>query len=76
MHRIYRKTAPVLVTLGLILGCWRGRVALFLPGEPEPIQTYDVRLEMLPPADRQALEEGMRICSAEELSRLLEDLLS
>jgi hypothetical protein len=40
------------------------------------MEVFPYRAEMLPAADRQALEKGIRIESEDELARLLEDYLS
>ena len=42
-----------------ILGEWEGRLAVYRTGESEPDSVLDVYLGLLPPADAQALREGI-----------------
>lgn len=69
---------PVCLTLlmGLILGSHNGYIALWKEGSPEPEKVFPYRVTSLPPADQQALEQGIPIGSAQNLARLLEDYLS
>lgn len=76
MHKIYHKILTGAFTLSLLLGSWRGRVALFLRGQEAPLGSYPVRLELLPAADQERLRDGIPVHDTEELQRLLEDLLS
>ena len=62
--------------LGTILGTWKGYVALFDPGAQEPRQIFSYRVECLPPADQQALAEGILVRNNRDLAQLLEDYLS
>ena len=59
-----------------ILGSYKGRVALWKDGKPDPVQVFPYRVENFPPRDRKALEEGIRINTDRELIQLLEDYLS
>lgn len=65
-----------ILATALVLGSFRGFLALYDPGQPEPRYIYPYSVASLPETDRQALEEGIRVVSEEELSRLLEDFLS
>ena len=76
MHKIYRKMLLGTVTISLLLGNWRGRVALFMRGKDIPLALYPVRLELLPIADQTQLMEGIPISDPEVLTDILEDLLS
>lgn len=62
--------------LGLILGSYKGYVALYESGSEEPRQIFPYQVSTLPPADQSALEEGIRVRDQEELNRLMEDFLS
>lgn len=75
MHRIYKRSLS-LCLLGMVLGAWQGRVALFSADRPEPVQVYPYRLEAFPPDDQQALRQGIEVGSEEDLRRLLADFLS
>lgn len=72
---IQRKLAAVLA-LYVVLGCWRGYVALFEKGREEPWQIFPTPVSALPQADQAALEEGIVVRNQRDLDRLLEDYLS
>ena len=76
MHRLFHRFLPVLLSLGLILGSFRGYVALFEEGEEEPRQVFPYRTEALPPADQLALTEGIPVLNEKALQHLLEDFTS
>ena len=61
---------------GFLLGVRNGYIALWRDGDAKPVQVFPYRAEMLPDADRQALEKGIHIADEDELKRLLEDYLS
>lgn len=65
-----------ILALSLVLGSFRGFIALFDKGQAEPRYIYPYSVSSLPEEDRQALEKGIRVVSEEELCRLLEDFLS
>lgn len=76
MNRMKQKTTSLLLAAGLMLGVWKEHVALFCQPDPEPVEIYPYRLEVLPPADQQALSQGIQVPSQQELNRLLQDFLS
>ena len=76
MHRLSQRILPLLMTLGLTLGSFRGYVALFEEENEKPRQVYPYQIHMLPPADQVALEKGIPVRSEKELQHLLEDFLS
>ena len=61
---------------GFLLGVRNGYITLWHEGDAKPLQVFPYRAEMLPPADRRALEEGIKITDESELRHLLEDYLS
>lgn len=65
-----------ILAFSLVLGSFRGYIALFDKGVSEPRYVYPYAVASLPEADRLALEQGIRVGNEEELSRLLEDFLS
>lgn len=65
-----------LLALYLVLGSWKGYVALFRGNDEEPWQIFPTSVAALPDADRQKLEEGIIIRSQTALDRILEDYLS
>ena len=65
-----------ILSLAVVLGSWRGYLALYAPGAEEPKQIFPTRIETLPPADQAALEEGILIRNDRRLQELLEDYLS
>ena len=72
---VYRKSAAILA-LYLILGCWKGYVALFEPGKEEPRQIFPTQVITLPEQDQQELRSGIPVRSRQALEHLLEDYLS
>lgn len=65
-----------LLALYLVLGTWKGYIALFKKGEAEPCQIFPNQLSSLPPEDQAALEKGIIIRTEQQLQALLEDYLS
>ena len=59
-----------------ILGEYGGRLAVYRAGEQEPATVLDVYLGLLPPADAQALRQGIPMEDRAELERRLEDFIS
>jgi len=65
-----------LLALYLVLGTWKGYIALFEKGEDEPCQIFPNQVSSLPPEDQAALEKGIVVRSEQQLQALLEDYLS
>ena len=65
-----------ILALYVVLGCWKGYVALFAKGETEPQQIFPTQIAALPPADQAALEKGIVVRNDRDLQQLLEDYLS
>ena len=65
-----------MMVLYVILGVWKGYVALYDPGCCEPKQMFPTQVASLPLADQIALEEGISIRNDRDLQQLLEDYLS
>ena len=76
MHRLFHRFLPVLLSLGLILGSFRGYVALFEEDKQEPRQVFPYRTDSLPPVDQLALEKGIPVLNEKVLQHLLEDFTS
>ena len=76
MHRLFHRYLTVVLSLGLILGSFRGYVALFVEGKEEPRQIFPYRTESLPPVDQLALEKGIPVLNEKALQHLLEDFTS
>ena len=76
MHKIYRRILTGTAALTLLLGNWRGHVALFMADKETPLEVYPVRTDLLPIADQKLLLEGITVREPAELTRILEDLLS
>ena len=62
--------------VAFLLGVRQGYITLWREGDAKPVEVFPYRAEMLPEADRQALEKGIVIQDEAELTRLLEDYLS
>lgn len=76
MHRYINKVFSVLLSLGMVLGSYRGFVALFDEGCKEPRQIYPYKTESLPLSDQQDLEKGIPVPSEKALAHMLEDYMS
>lgn len=60
----------------VILGAWKGYIALFDKGAKEPRQIFPTMIASLPPSDQAALEKGITVRNERDLNKLLEDYLS
>ena len=60
----------------MVLGSYKGYIALFDEDAAEPKQIFPCKVASLPPADQQALEEGILVRNDRDLNQLLEDYLS
>lgn len=76
MHRLFQRILPRVLLLYLILGCYKGYIALFDEGSTEPRQIFPNQVITLPMEDQQRLAEGILIRSDHQLQQLLEDYLS
>ena len=73
---IWKRCFSMIAFFSLILGTWKGYVALFDKGASEPKQIFPYPVSSLPPADQAALEEGIVVRNDRDLQQLLEDYLS
>ena len=64
------------LSLFLVLGSWKGYLALFDQNAQEPRQIFPCSIDTLPPDDQASLEEGIIIRNDRQLQQLLEDYLS
>ncbi len=71
-----KRLALLILLSGVTLGTFRGYVALWHGGCPQPETVYPYPAALLPPEDQRALAEGIPVESPEALARLLEDYLS
>ena len=71
-----RGFSTAILALAVVLGTWKGYIALFKPGETEPCQIFPTLVTSLPPVDQAALEEGILVRNDKKLQQLLEDYLS
>ena len=65
-----------LMMLHLLLGSWKGYVALFEKDSEEPRQIFPCPVAALPEADQQALEQRIPVRNDRDLQKILEDYLS
>lgn len=61
-----------LMLLYLVLGTWKGYVALFDRGAQEPRMIYPRPVASLPAEDQAALEDGIVIRNQDQLEQALE----
>ena len=71
-----RHTITLMMLTALILGVFRGRLALWNNTAPLPARIYPCYISMLPMVDQQKLEYGIPIENGSKLHRLLQDYLS
>ncbi len=71
-----RKLAAAILLAGFLLGVKDGYVALWKDGKADPVRVFPYSVSALPKADQAALEQGIHIDSASDLTQLLEDYLS
>ena len=62
--------------LYVVVGVWKGYVALFDPGSTEPQQIVPCPVAALPQPDQEALEKGIIVRNDRDLQQILEDFLS
>lgn len=73
---LWKQKISALLALYLLLGSWKGYVALFEKGAEEPRQIFPCPVSTLPEADQQALEQKIPIRNDRDLQQILEDYLS
>ena len=71
-----KRSFAFLILLYLLLGSWKGYLALFEKGKEEPRQIFPCQISTLPEADQAALEEKIPIRNDRDLQQALEDYLS
>ena len=71
-----KNAVSTLLLLSMILGSYKGYIALYNKGADEPRQIFPCPVSSLPPADQEALEQGIPVRTQEQLDQLLEDYLS
>ena len=73
---LWKRSFSFLLALYLMLGSWKGYVALFEKGKEEPRQIFPCQVAALPEEDQKALEERIPIRNQRDLQQALEDYLS
>lgn len=76
MNMLWKRKLPLILALYLLLGSWKGYVALFENGKEEPRQIFPCPVSTLPEADQQALEQKIPVRNNRDLQQILEDYLS
>ena len=71
-----KRWIPAILALYVVIGTWKGYVALYDQGAGEPKQIFPCPVEALPESDQKALEEGILVRNQRDLQQLLEDYLS
>lgn len=72
----WRGLSSVIAAFLVIVGSWKGYLALFDPGKQEPKQIFPRLVSSLPEVDQKALEAGISVRNQRDLESLLEDYLS
>ena len=76
MNMLWKRSFLSALVLYLLLGSWKGYLALFEKGKEEPRQIFPCQISTLPEADQAALEEKIPIRNDRDLQQALEDYLS
>lgn len=76
MRRKRCKCALTVAILSMVLGSWKGYIAIFNHGEEEPRQIFPNTVASLPQADQEALNQGIFVRTDQQMQQLLEDYLS
>ncbi len=71
-----KRYLSVLLILYVVLGSWKGYIALFQGRSSEPARIFPNLVASLPPEDQAALQEGIVVRNDRDLQQLLEDYLS
>lgn len=71
-----RSHIAIFLALYLVLGTWKGFIALFDGGKTEPRQIFPTAVSSLPEGDQLALEKGIIVRNDRALQELLDDYLS
>lgn len=70
-----KQCALWLLSLGYLLGIWRGYVAVWQGEDPMPVQVTPIRESSLPRQDRELLARGIALPEDQPLAAFLEDYL-
>ena len=73
---LWKRRFSYFLALYLLLGSWKGYVALFEKGNEEPRQIFPCPVDTLPEEDQKKLEQKISILSPKALQEVLEDYLS
>ena len=73
---LWKRSLSLLAAWYLLLGTWKGYVALFENGNEEPRQIFPCAVDTLPEADQKALADKIPIRNPRDLQQALEDYLS
>lgn len=74
--RRYLKSVWIGITLGIILGTYRGYIALWNETDPQPAHVFPYKASLLPESEQEKLNAGIPIQDEEYLRKLLQDYLS
>ena len=73
---IRKRILPPLLALYVVLGSWKGYVAIFEKDSSQPRQIFPTQVTTLPMSDQLALEKGIIVRNQRDLDQLMEDYLS
>ena len=76
VNMLWKRSLSSLLALYLLMGTWKGYVALFEKNKEEPRQIFPCPVDALPEEDQLALEKRIPIRSQRQLQQALEDYLS
>ncbi len=73
---LWKRRSSLLLALYLLLGSWKGYLALFEKNNQEPRQIFPCPVDTLPEEDQLVLEKKIPIRNQTQLQQALEDYLS
>lgn len=76
MKQAVKQIFALFLTLGITIGVYGGRLAIWLDENAAPTKVFPYPVIVLPEEQRKALEQGVRVESMEQLEQFLEAYLS
>lgn len=74
--KIVQCTLAHILFWSFLVGSYNGRLAVWRNDDPEPFRVYPCPVQLLPKAERDALQRGIRINNMDDLDHFLENFLA
>ena len=76
MRKRVHSCVATMLLFGFLVGCYRGRIAVWKDDDPEPCRVFPCLVSILPKKDREALYKGIRIEDMDDVNQFLINFLS